>query len=197
MGFKEDYKEFIQFINNAKDDALVKEEYLKMAKKYHPDTAPSNCKSIYNEFMILINKAYSQGKTNVKEIKIEKEEIKKSKNRFYSFNDYYGKERKFSNYLDYLMLLGIEEYNSGLLVLNYGNYEDLYIKHTKFIPNNKSFIYEAMQHFYNAAKCFNYIINENPEYIFISDAREQFEKVTRLNNDLSLNILKSNNKEII
>ena len=40
-------------------------------------------------------------------------------------------------------------------------------------------------------------INENPEYIFISDAREQFEKVTRLNNDLSLNILKSNNKEII
>ena len=66
--FKKDFFDFLQIIKRSSDDSEIKKKYLFMVKKYHPDTAPNGFESIYNEYMILINKAYSKDKTNVKEI---------------------------------------------------------------------------------------------------------------------------------
>jgi hypothetical protein len=88
--------------------------------------------------------------------------------------------------LEYVFHLGQEEYNTGLLILSSGTYEDCYLnKQQKFNVNDTKNIYDAIQHLCNSAKCFSYIIENCPNYIFIEDAKELFQKVVKLNNNLS------------
>jgi len=180
--FKKDFFDFLQIIKRSSDDSEIKKKYLFMVKKYHPDTAPNGFESIYNEYMILINKAYSKDKTNVKEITFDE----KNTNNIYVFYDYYGREKKYKNFLEYVFHLGQEEYNTGLLILSSGTYEDCYLnKQQKFNVNDTKNIYDAIQYLCNSAKCFSYIIENCPNYIFIEDAKELFQKVVKLNNNLS------------
>ena len=53
------------------------------ADLYHPDIAQENQKQIYNDYILLINKIYSDGKTKTKETVIDTG--KKSENREYIF----------------------------------------------------------------------------------------------------------------
>ncbi|MBR5032742.1 MAG: hypothetical protein IKX70_03670, partial [Treponema sp.] len=149
---------------------------------------------------IIINKTYSQGKTSVKEVQIDenkKETVQTAAKKVYSFKDYYGREKQYTDYLEYIMHLGVTEYDTGRIVMTYGNFEDSYLKNTGYNPNDNSNLLEAMQHLYNASKCFNYIINNHSDYIFIEQVKEDYEKVIKLNNNLSKHIANSDSKEII
>ena len=95
------------------------------------------------------------------------------------------------------MHLGVTEYDTGRIVMMNGNYEDSYLKNSPYKPNDNSNLLEAMQHLYNASKCFNYIINKHPNYIFIEQVKEDYEKVIKLNNNLSKHIANSDCKEIL
>ena len=198
--FKADLSNFLQIIKNSTNLSEIKKEYVNLVKKYHPDTAPAQLKQKYNEYMIIINKTYSQGKTNVKEVQIDenkKETTQTAAKKVYSFKDYYGREKQYTDYLEYIMHLGVTEYDTGRIVMMDGNYEDSYLKNSPYKPNDNSNLLEAMQHLYNASKCFNYIINKHPNYIFIEQVKEDYEKVIKLNNNLSKHIANSDCKDII
>ena len=198
--FKADLSNFLQTIKNSTNLSEIKKEYVNLVKKYHPDTAPAQLKQKYNEYMIIINKTYSQGKTSVKEVQIDenkKETVQTAAKKVYSFKDYYGREKQYTDYLEYIMHLGVTEYDTGRIVLAFGNFEDSYLKNSPYKPNDNSNLLEAMQHLYNASKCFNYIINKHPDYIFIEQVKEDYEKVIKLNNNLSKHIANSDSKEII
>ena len=198
--FKTDLSNFLQIIKNSTNLSEIKKEYVNLVKKYHPDTAPAQLKQKYNEYMIIINKTYSQGKTNVKEVQIDenkKETVQTAAKKVYSFKDYYGREKQYTDYLEYIMHLGVTEYYTGRSVLEYGNFEDSYMKNSGYKPYDNSNLLEAMQHLYNASKCFNYIINNHPDYIFIEQVKEDYEKVIKLNNNLSKNIANSDSKVIV
>ena len=198
--FKADLSNFLQIIKNSTNLSEIKKEYVNLVKKYHPDTAPAQLKQKYNEYMIIINKTYSQGKTNVKEVQIDenkKETTQTAAKKVYSFKDYYGREKQYTDYLEYIMHLGVTEYDTGRIVMMNGNYEDSYLKNSPYKPNDNSNLLEAMQHLYNASKCFNYIINKHPNYIFIEQVKEDYEKVIKLNNNLSKHIANSDCKDII
>ena len=92
--------------------------------------------------------------------------------------------------------MGVTEYDTGRIVMMYGNFEDSYLKNSAYNPNDNSNLLEAMQHLYNASKCFNYIINKHPDYIFIEQVKEDYEKVLKLNNSLSQHIVGSDSKEL-
>ena len=198
--FKADLSNFLQIIKNTTNLSEIKKEYVNLVKKYHPDTAPVELKQKYNEYMIIINKTYSQGKTNVKEVQIDenkKETVQAAAKKVYSFKDYYGREKQYTDYLEYIMHLGVTEYDTGRIVMMDGNYEDSYLKNSPYKPNDNSNLLEAMQHLYNASKCFNYIINNHPDYLFIEQVKEDYEKVIKLNNNLSKHIANSDSKEIV
>ena len=198
--FKSDLSNFLQIIKNTTNFSEIKKEYVNLVKKYHPDTAPAELKQKYNEYMIIINKTYSQGKTNVKEVQIDENKTKPEQpaaKKVYSFTDYYGRVKEYTDYLEYIMHMGVTEFDTGRIVMTYGNFEDSYLKNTGYNPNDNSNLLEAMQHLYNASKCFNYIINNNPDYIFIEQVKENYEKVIKLNNNLSKHIANSDCKEII
>ena len=198
--FKSDLSNFLQIIKNSTNLSEIKKEYVNLVKKYHPDTAPAQLKQKYNEYMIIINKTYSQGKTNVKEVQIDenkKETVQPAAKKVYSFKDYYGREKQYTDYLEYIMHLGVTEYDTGRIVMMDGNYEDSYLKNSPYKPNDNSNLLEAMQHLYNASKCFNYIINNHPDYIFIEQVKEDYEKVIKLNNNLSKHIANSDCKELL
>ena len=198
--FKSDLSNFLQIIKNSTNLSEIKKEYVNLVKKYHPDTAPAGLTQKYNEYMIIINKTYSQGKTSVKEVQIDenkKETVQTAAKKVYSFKDYYGREKQYTDYLEYIMHLGVTEYDTGRIVMMDGNYEDSYLKNSPYKPNDNSNLLEAMQHLYNASKCFNYIINKHPDYIFIEQVKEDYEKVIKLNNNLSKHIANSDSKEII
>ena len=87
--FKSDLSNFLQIIKNSENLSEIKKEYVNLVKKYHPDTAPAELKQKYNEYMIIINKTYSQGKTNVKEVQIDENKSKTEQpaaKKVYSFN---------------------------------------------------------------------------------------------------------------
>ena len=197
--FKTDLSNFLQIIKNSTNLSEIKKEYVNLVKKYHPDTAPAGLKQKYNEYMIIINKTYSQGKTNVKEVQIDENKTKPEQpaaKKVYSFTDYYGRVKEYTDYLEYIMHLGVTEFDTGRIVMTYGNFEDSYLKNTGYNPNDNSNLLEAMQHLYNASKCFNYIINNHPDYIFIEQVKEDYEKVIKLNNNLSKFIINSDSKEL-
>ena len=198
--FKADLSNFLQIIKNSTNLSEIKKEYVNLVKKYHPDTAPAGLTQKYNEYMIIINKTYSQGKTNVKEVQIDENKTKPEQpaaKKVYSFTDYYGREKEYTDYLEYIMHMGVTEFDTGRIVMTYGNFEDSYLKNTGYNPNDNSNLLEAMQHLYNASKCFNYIINNHPDYIFIEQVKEDYEKVIKLNNNLSKHIANSDCKEIL
>ena len=198
--FKSDLSNFLQTIKNTTNLSEIKKEYVNLVKKYHPDTAPAQLKQKHNEYMIIINKTYSQGKTNVKEVQINEKQAETAQpaaKKVYSFKDYYGREKQYTDYLEYIMHLGVTEYDTGRIVMMDGNYEDSYLKNSPYKPNDNSNLLEAMQHLYNASKCFNYIINNHPDYIFIEQVKEDYEKVIKLNNNLSKNIANSDCKELL
>ena len=198
--FKTDLSNFLQTIKNSGNLSEIKKEYVNLVKKYHPDTAPAELKQKYNEYMIIINKTYSQGKTNVKEVQIDENKAKTEQpaaKKVYSFKDYYGRVKEYTDYLEYIMHMGVTEYDTGRIVMVNGNFEDSYLKNSPFIPNDNSNLLEAMQHLYNASKCFNYIINKHPDYIFIEQVKEDYQKVIKLNNNLSKHIANSDCKELL
>ena len=196
--FKTDLTTFLEIIKNSSNLSEIKKEYINLVKKYHPDTALAELKQKYNEYMILINKTYSQGKTSVKEVQINENQktTQPSAKKVYTFKDYYGREKQFTDYLEYIMHMGVTEYDTGRIVMMYGNFEDSYLKNSGYKPDDNSNLLEAMQHLYNASKCFNYIINKHPDYIFIEQVKEDYQKVIKLNNNLSKFIINSDSKEL-
>ena len=80
MAFKEDFQSFIDLLKTSDDSDQIKKMYRHLLKIYHPDIAPEKDKSLYNDYILLINKAYSAGKIKTKETQIESELVQQNQN---------------------------------------------------------------------------------------------------------------------
>lgn len=223
--FQDDFKEDIQnFISQIKDSSIdqneVKKTYKNLVKKYHPDSAPQNYKTVYNDYMILINKIYSEGKSAVKEVIIDEKINQKNEQTqafeaffnfqgnkpkpkpVYTITNYFGKTQSFTDYVEYIFHLGKEEFETGRMTMMYGtDYYDRFdttaaAKPFNLKENQIQNDFDAMQHFYNASKCFNYILKNHPDYVFADYVKDELKKVNVFNNNLARTVANNFTKDI-
>lgn len=162
MSFKEDLQNFVGIIQSGTDEEKIKKEYISLVKKYHPDRVSEKEKGTYTEYMTLLNKVYSQGKTKVREVQIESES---------------NVDR---TYFDYLFKVARAEYNHGHDILHAGK-DSL----------------EVMQHYWNAIKCYKYIIQHCKDEVLVSSAKFDYQMATDANNILARTLASTGNELIV
>lgn len=197
MSFKEDLQSFISLIQSISDEAEIKKEYISLVKKYHPDKVSEKEKGIYTEYMTLLNKVYSQGKTKVREVQLEKEsnEAANSNSKKYVYTKIsFGKTYSYQcrNYFDYLYKVARGEYDAGHEILHFGKDKN-YLDKASIDKNSL----EVMQHYWNAIKCYKYIIQNCKDEVIVSSAKFDYQMVTDANNILARTLALSGNEIMI
>lgn len=189
MSFKEDLQNFVGVIQSRTDEEEIKTEYISLVKKYHPDRVSEEEKGTYTEYMTLLNKVYSQGKTKVREVQIENEpnaaaEGKQSSDdKEYVYTKYKnGKTYSYPcrSYFDYLYKVARGEYDAGHEILHFGK-DSL----------------EVMQHYWNAIKCYKYIIQHCKDEVIVSSAKFDYQMATDANNILARTLASAGNELIV
>lgn len=199
MLFKEELQHFVSLIQSGVDEAEIKKVYISLVKKYHPDKVSDEEKGTYTEYMTLLNKVYSQGKTKIREIQIENESkaaangVKKSSDskKYVYTKTSFGKTYSYPcrSYFDYLYKVARGEYDAGHEILHFGkgvNYLD------KAAVDKNSL--EVMQHYWNAIKCYKYIIQHCKDEVLVSSAKFDYQMATDANNTLARTLASSGNE---
>lgn len=193
--FKEDLAEFIKIINNENEESLIKKEYISLVKKYHPDSAPQEKQDTYNEYMILINKVYSKGKTSVNETVIKKHDEQKQTEKIYSFTSYYNTEFKFTDYYKYIYEKGKNEWDWATCMLGGGGQN-----HANDPKGLSDHTCEVMQHFYNATLCLKEALKHAQkidDLVTVATCQDMLKRIYKSNNKISKSILNSQDKQLL
>jgi uncharacterized protein YfaS (alpha-2-macroglobulin family) len=106
-------KEFIQFARNNASPDVIKNEYLKLVKAYHPDTNKNVDFDVAHEHMIHLNYVYEHllhKKTLTTERKTEDEYEKNMENGKYVFINDYGRKEYITDKSLYIYKLGLLKY---------------------------------------------------------------------------------------
>ncbi len=201
MSFKEDLQNFVGAIQLGADGAEIKKEYISLVKKYHPDRVSEEEKDTYTEYMALLNKVYSQGKTKVREVQIENESNLAAEGKQNPDDKKYvytktisGKTYSYpcSNYFDYLYKVARGEYNHGHEILHFGKDRN-YLDKASIDKNSL----EVMQHYWNAIKCYKYIIQHCKDEVLVSSAKYDYQMTTDANNTLARTLASAGNELMI
>lgn len=193
MTFKEDLRAFIDFLNVTDNQDEIRKEYRKMIKKYHPDHAQEKDKELYNDYILLINKVFAEGKTQTKETKIETDKTKINKTYIFSKIGPDGKTYSYKcrNYSDYLYKVARNEYDKGHEILHFHNIN--YMDKEALNQNTM----EVMQHYWNAIKCYKYLLKNTDDPIIQSSTEFDIKMVQDAVNNLSKTIAESNEKKLM
>lgn len=191
MAFKEDLQSFIDFLKTTDNPDETHKEYRKLVKKFHPDHAQEKDKELYNDYILLINKVFSEGKTKTKETIIEKKEDVENKTYIFSKIGPDGKTYTYKcrNYSDYLFKVARYEYDIG---------HDIFHRHgllSKEALNQNSL--EVMQHYWNSIKCYKHLLKTSKDPVIISSVQFDLKMVQDAVNILSRTIAESNEKGIM
>jgi len=123
MAFKEDLQTFIDFLKSTDNTDDTRKEYRKLLKKYHPDHAEEKDKELYNDYILLINKVYAEGKTKTKETVIETNAASEKQTYIFTKVGAAGKTYTYKchNYSDYLFKIARHEFDIGHEILHLHN----------------------------------------------------------------------------
>lgn len=196
MAFKEDFQSFIDLLKTSDDSDQIKKMYRHLLKNYHPDIAPEKDKSLYNDYILLINKAYSAGKIKTKETQIESEPVQQNQNtqKTYIFSrigpDGKTYNYKCRDYFHYLYKVARGEYDRGHDILHFSG-----INHAdkKSLDQNSL---EVMQHYYNAIKCYKYILKNCKDEVFVATSTFELKMTQNAVNVLARTISTSDEKAL-
>jgi hypothetical protein len=149
--FKEKINHFINISQNMDDSSLIKREYLKLVKEFHPDTNRNINIEVANEYMIVINYVYEQLIHNKKDIQlVQKDEYEKNKiNGRYCFMNEFGVKEYISDKILYVYKLGKLEYAKALTIM---------LKNPSYNGNKEKTGYEIIGHLYKAYKYYKEVI---------------------------------------
>lgn len=188
MSFKEDLQAFINILNTTNDETEAKKEYRKLVQLYHPDHAPEKDKNTYNEYILLINKVYTQGKTKTKETDINTQKEAVNKTYYFTKIGPDGKQYSYKcyNYYDYLFRIARHEYDIGHELLHFPN-----LNHSdkKAMMQNSL---EVMQHFRNSIKCYKFLRQNCRDEVILSTCDFDINMVQKAINILSRTIAEDN-----
>lgn len=188
--FKNDFQNFLIELKTSSSPIQAKKAYLSIAKKYHPDSSPDNLQNSYNEYMMLVNKVYTEWKACGK-IVTEKtgtdENNTKNNSKVYTvvmhvgvFGAREGSILKFTDYFEYLLKQGQDYYWQAhqILLKDWGMENE----------NPEQTTYEALDLLFKAKQCYTKILKEspkrnNPDYVFM--IQNEIEKVYIMNKNIS------------
>lgn len=191
MPFKEDFQTFVDFLKHTDSPEEIKKSYRKILMKYHPDHAEEKDKELYNDYIILINKAYSAGRTKTKEteIKTDWQTAGQNSQQSYVFTKTGPDGKTYSykcrNYFDYLYKMARYEYDKGHEILHFHhiNYLD-----KKAIDQNSL---EVMQHYWNSIKCYKFLQKNCHDPVILSTCDFELKMVQEAVNNLARTIIAS------
>lgn len=193
MAFNEDIKAFVDFLKTNSDSSEARKEYRKLLKKYHPDIAEEKDKSLFNKYILLINKVYSAGKIVTKEFTPETQnEQDRQKTYVFTKTGPDGKTYSYKcrDYYDYLFKVARSEYDKGHEILHS---HDINYLDKKAIDQNSL---EVMQHYYNAIKCCKFILKNCSDNVILNSVEFDLTMVQDSVNKLAQTIITSDEKSL-
>lgn len=193
MAFKEDFQEFVDFLKKTDNPDEIKKAYRKILKTYHPDHAAEKDKELYNEYILLINKVYSAGRTKTKEMKIKKEAQAAAQTYVFTKTGPDGRTYSYKcrSYFDYLYKVARYEYDKGHEILHFHNINYL---DKKALDQNSL---EVMQHYWNSIKCFKFLLKNCHDAVILSTCDFELKMVQNAVNSLARTIIASDDKGLM
>lgn len=204
--FKTDFAAFVKLLSQTSDSnqsSQIKKEYISLVKKYHPDSVPEPNQKACNEYMMLLNKVYSQWKAEGKiSITTENQNQPNQQNqkpdKTWTFTPHAGvfesretKPRTFHNYYEYLLAQGKDYYWQAhqILLKDWGMENE----------NPEATVYEALLFLEKAKQCYKTILNESPnrttpDYVFM--IQNELTKLYNMNKTITRGLSSNDAKEL-
>ena len=107
----DEYKKFENIIISSLPKSIVKNYYFDLLKKYHPDKNSKDNTKNYSEYsahIIDLYHSYSQ-----------RNKIEKSRYKYYSYLDFFGKCKKYNNCVGFIFHYGVDCYLTANHLFNF------------------------------------------------------------------------------
>ena len=187
--FKEKLDNFIKYSHNVDDNNLIRNEYLKLVKEFHPDVNNKTNKELANEYMIIINYVYENllhNKNNFKLIKDDEYEKYKINGKYCFVNEYNIKEY-ISDKILFIYKLGMLEYGKANIVM---------LDNPSYNGNKEKTGYQIIGHLYKAYKYFKDVIKMDKEGNWKKNAILNLHYAFKMNEHITRGLNVSNEKGI-
>jgi hypothetical protein len=188
--FKEKINRFINFSRNTNDNSIIKSEYLKLVKEFHPDTNKNMDKETANEYMIIINYIYEQLTHNINNFKfVQTDEYEKNKiNGKYCLKNEYGIKEYISEKILYVYKLGRLEYSKAYMIMH---------NNPTHTGNKEKTGYEIIKHLYKAYKYYKDVIKMDKDGNWGKEAKLNLHYAYEMNEHITRGLKTNDEKGII
>jgi len=188
--FKQKLDQFIKYSQNVNDNSLIKNEYLKLVKEFHPDINKNDSNELANEYMIIINYVYENlihNKNNFTLIKEDEYEKYKINGKYIFVNEYNIKE-SISDKILFIYKLGMLEYNKARIIM---------LDNPSYNGNKEKTGYEIIGHLYKAYKYFKDVIKTDKNGNWGKNALLNLHYAFKLNENITRGLKISNERALM
>ena len=188
--FKQKLDQFIKYSQNVNDNSLIKNEYLKLVKEFHPDINKNDSNELANEYMIIINYVYENlihNKNNFTLIKEDEYEKYKINGKYIFVNEYNIKEN-ISDKIFFIYKLGMLEYNKARIIM---------LDNPSYNGNKEKTGYEIIGHLYKAYKYFKDVIRMDNNGNWGKNALLNLHYAYKLNENITRGLKISNERALM
>jgi hypothetical protein len=188
-GFKTKIDHFINTSKNVNDNSIIKLEYLKLVKEFHPDANKEISKETANEYMIIINYVYEQLLHNKDNFHlIQKDEYEKNiSNGKYCFVNEFGITERISDKILFIFKLGKLEYSKAVTIM---------LENPSYSGNKEKTGYVIIGHLYKAYKYFKDVIKMDKNGNWAKGAMVNLHYAYEMNEHITRGLKTSNEKEM-
>jgi hypothetical protein len=188
--FKEKIDQFIKYSQNVNDNNLIKNEYFKLVKEFHPDVNKNINNDLANEYMIIINYVYENlihNKNNFKLLKDDEYEKYKINGKYCFINEYNIKEN-ISDKILFIYKLGMLEYNKARTIM---------LENPTYNGNKEKTGYEIIGHLYKSYKYFKDVIKMDNNKNWRKNAIIGLHYAFKLNENITRGLKVNNEKGLM
>ena len=188
--FKDKISQFIILSKSTNDDNIIRSEYLKLVKEFHPDVNKNIDNVTANEYMIIINYVYENLLFNKCDFTlIQNDEYDKYKiNGKYCFINEFGIKEYISDKILFVYKLGKLEYAKANTIM---------LTKPTYTGGKEKTGYEIIGYLYKACKYFKDVIKMDKNSNWGRNALVNLHYAFRMNEHITRGLNISDSKEII
>jgi len=189
-GFREKLDRFIKTSQCTDDNSIVKAEYIKLVKEFHPDANNEIKSEKANEYMIIINYVYENLIHNRNNFKLVKDdEYEKFKiNGKYCFINEFGIKENISDKVLFIYKMGMLEYSRAFLIMH---------EKPSYAGDKEKTGYEIIGHLYKAYKHYKEVIKLDKNGNWGKNALIQLHYAFKMNEHVTRGLHTSNERGIV